>query len=102
MAVSHLVPELAINVDGWVPVGSGTRKSGHSRSILVLTREERILTRSSAVLHILEQLGATTILRTVCKIGRDTRFKAFPDALRVLRKTSSVSPRIAALVIEEE
>jgi predicted CXXCH cytochrome family protein len=26
-------------------------------SILVLTREERILTRSSAVLHILEQLG---------------------------------------------
>lgn len=34
---------------------------------------------------ILEQLGAAGILRTVCKIGRDTRFHIFPDALRVLR-----------------
>jgi uncharacterized protein len=41
---------------------------------------------------ILEQLGATTILRTVCKIGRDTRFKAFPDALRVLRKNAQTLP----------
>ena len=37
---------------------------------------------------ILEQLGAVTILRTVCKIGRDTRFKTFPEALRVLRKNA--------------
>jgi len=37
---------------------------------------------------ILEQLGAVTVLRTVCKIGRDTRFKTFPDALRVLRKNA--------------
>ena len=41
---------------------------------------------------ILEQLGATTILRTVCKIGRDTRFQTFPDALRVLRKNAETLP----------
>lgn len=35
---------------------------------------------------ILEQLGAVAILRTVCKIGRDTRFQTFPDALRALQK----------------
>src|SRR5690606_15470564 len=35
---------------------------------------------------ILEQLGATSVLRTVCKIGRDTRFETFPDALRLLQK----------------
>ena len=35
---------------------------------------------------ILEQLGATSILRTVSKIGRDTRFRVFPNALRVLQK----------------
>ena len=39
---------------------------------------------------ILEQLGAVTVLRTVCKIGRDTRFKTFPDALRVLRKNAEI------------
>ena len=41
---------------------------------------------------ILEQLGAVTVLRTVCKIGRDTRFKTFPDALRVLQKNSETLP----------
>jgi uncharacterized protein len=41
---------------------------------------------------ILEQLGAVTVLRTVCKIGRDTRFKTFPDALRVLSKNASTLP----------
>jgi uncharacterized protein len=41
---------------------------------------------------ILEQLGATSVLRTVCKIGRDTRFKTFPDALRVLRKNADTLP----------
>ena len=34
---------------------------------------------------ILEQLGAIAVLRTVCKIGRDTRFIVFQDALRSLR-----------------
>jgi uncharacterized protein len=37
---------------------------------------------------ILEQLGAVGILRTVSKIGRDTRFQIFPDALRVLQKNA--------------
>lgn len=41
---------------------------------------------------ILEQLGAVAVLRTVCKIGRDTRFKTFPDALRVLRKNADTLP----------
>jgi uncharacterized protein len=41
---------------------------------------------------ILEQLGAVTVLRTVCKIGRDTRFHTFPDALRVLRKNAETLP----------
>ena len=41
---------------------------------------------------ILEQLGAVTVLRTVCKTGRDTRFKTFPDALRVLRKNAETLP----------
>jgi uncharacterized protein len=35
---------------------------------------------------ILEQLGAAGILRTVSKVGRDTRFSLFSDALVVLRK----------------
>ncbi len=37
---------------------------------------------------ILEQLGAAGILRMVSKIGRDTRFQIFPDALRVLQKNA--------------
>jgi len=37
---------------------------------------------------ILEQLGAVSILRTVSKVGRDTRFVLFSDALRVLRKNT--------------
>jgi uncharacterized protein len=41
---------------------------------------------------ILEQLGAVAVLRTVCKIGRDTRFQSFPDALRVLRKNVETLP----------
>jgi uncharacterized protein len=48
---------------------------------------------------ILEQLGAAGILRTVCKIGRDTRFHTFPDALKVLQKNVETLPghlRLAA------
>ena len=40
----------------------------------------------------LEQLGAVTILRTTCKIGRDTRFQTFSDALRVLQKNADTLP----------
>ncbi len=46
---------------------------------------------------ILEQLGATGILRTVCKIGRDTRFQTFPDALRLLQKAADTLPQQLAL-----
>jgi uncharacterized protein len=35
---------------------------------------------------ILEQLGAIGILRTVSKVGRDTRFPRFTDALAALRR----------------
>jgi uncharacterized protein len=41
---------------------------------------------------ILEQLGAVGILRTVSKVGRDTRFRVFPDALRVLQKNLETLP----------
>ena len=41
---------------------------------------------------ILEQLGAVAILRTVSKIGRDTRFVTFEDALRVLQRNAEQLP----------
>ncbi len=41
---------------------------------------------------ILEQLGAVGILRTVCKIGRDTRFPTFSDAVESLRKACVALP----------
>ena len=48
---------------------------------------------------ILEQLGSVGILRTVSKVGRDTRFLRFTDALRVLRQNVERLPaqlRLAA------
>jgi uncharacterized protein len=41
---------------------------------------------------ILEQLGAVGILRTVCKVGRDTRFITFEDALRALQRNAEQLP----------
>jgi uncharacterized protein len=41
---------------------------------------------------ILEQLGAVSVLRTVSKVGRDTRFIRFSDALRVLKKNLDTLP----------
>ncbi len=41
---------------------------------------------------ILEQLGAIGIMRTVCKIGRDTRFTDFTAAAASLRKALAVLP----------
>ena len=41
---------------------------------------------------ILEQLGAVAILRTVSKVGRDTRFVRHADALRVLRRNVEQLP----------
>jgi len=41
---------------------------------------------------ILEQLGAVGILRTVSKVGRDSRFVRFGDALRVLQSNFDQLP----------
>ena len=41
---------------------------------------------------ILEQLGAVGILRTVSKVGRDTRFIQFSDAIRVLQRNLDELP----------
>jgi uncharacterized protein len=41
---------------------------------------------------ILEQLGAVAVLRTVSKVGRDTRFVRYADALRVLRRNMEQLP----------
>jgi uncharacterized protein len=41
---------------------------------------------------ILEQLGGIGILRTVCKVGRDTRYATFTDAIETLRKNLQTLP----------
>jgi uncharacterized protein len=41
---------------------------------------------------LLEQLGAITVLRTVSKVGRDTRFVRYADAIRVLRRNLEQLP----------
>ncbi|HTZ89053.1 MAG TPA: HD domain-containing protein [Alloacidobacterium sp.] len=41
---------------------------------------------------ILEQLGAIGILRTVCKVGRDTRYATFTDAVKTLSKSLDTLP----------
>jgi uncharacterized protein len=41
---------------------------------------------------ILEQLGAVGVLRTVCKIGRDSRFPDFTAAVAALRKGLATLP----------
>lgn len=46
---------------------------------------------------ILEQLGAVGILRIVSKVGRDTRFVRFSDALRVMEKNAEELPRLLKL-----
>lgn len=41
---------------------------------------------------ILEQLGSIGALRTICKIGRDTRFATFADAVASLQKAVETLP----------
>jgi uncharacterized protein len=41
---------------------------------------------------ILEQLGATGVLRQVCKVGRDTRYPSFTQAVAALRKSVAELP----------
>jgi uncharacterized protein len=47
---------------------------------------------------ILEQLGAIAVLRTVSKVGRDTRFVRYADAIRVLRRNLEELPGQLELV----
>jgi uncharacterized protein len=42
---------------------------------------------------ILEQLGAIAVMRTVCKIGRDTRFPDFTAAAAALRQALANLPK---------
>ena len=46
---------------------------------------------------ILEQLGAIAIMRTVSKIGRDTRFHTFADAQRALQHALDTLPQKLSL-----
>ena len=46
---------------------------------------------------ILEQLGAIAILRTASKIGRDTRFQRFTDAVAILQKVLKTLPPMIRL-----
>jgi uncharacterized protein len=46
---------------------------------------------------ILEQLGAVGILRTVCKVGKDTRFHTFTDAVGSLRRALDTLPGLIRL-----
>jgi len=41
---------------------------------------------------ILEQLGAIAVLRTVCKVGRDSRFSLFTEAVNALRQSLETLP----------
>ncbi|MBS1815097.1 MAG: HD domain-containing protein [Acidobacteria bacterium] len=42
---------------------------------------------------ILEQLGAVAVLRTVCKVGRDTRFHTFAGAIGSLNRALNTLPQ---------
>ena len=46
---------------------------------------------------LLEQLGAVAVLRTVCKVGRDTRFRTFSDAVASLQKALATLPSLIHL-----
>ncbi len=46
---------------------------------------------------ILEQLGAVAILRTTCKVGRDTRFQSFTQAVASLQKALDNLPPLINL-----
>ena len=56
----------------------------HQPQFAPVTLEGRIVREAD----LLEQLGAAIIFRTVCKIGRDTRFHTFADAYRYLRRNA--------------
>jgi uncharacterized protein len=61
----------------------------HQPSFEPSTMEGKILRDAD----ILEQLGAIGILRTVCKVGRDTRFQDFTSAVQSLEKALGDLPQ---------
>jgi uncharacterized protein len=64
----------------------------HQPAFEPITTEGRILRDAD----ILEQLGAIGILRTVCKVGRDTRFQDFSSAVKSLANAlETLPPKIA-------
>jgi uncharacterized protein len=60
----------------------------HQPAFAPLTIEGKIIRDAD----ILEQLGAVGILRTVCKVGRDTRFEDFTSAVRSLESALGELP----------
>lgn len=51
---------------------------------------------------ILEQLGATGILRNVCKVGSDTRYATHADIIPVLRHNLETLPGLLRLPVSRE
>ena len=70
-------------IEAVVEVIANHLPSGTPRSV------EAILLRDA---DMLEQLGAIGILRNVSKVGRDTRFHTFSDALALLRRNAVELP----------
>jgi uncharacterized protein len=62
------------------------------------TLEGRLLREAD----ILEQLGAVGILRTVSKVGRDTRYPTHAEALRVLRRNLDELPGLLTLPLARQ
>jgi uncharacterized protein len=73
--------------------------AGKIPAVLAVIREHQphdVPTSTEATIlrdaDILEQLGAIGILRTVSKVGRDTRYPTFTDAIKVLQKNLEALP----------
>lgn len=62
--------------------------------------KDRPMTIEGQILHdadILEQLGAVTVLRTACKVGRDTRFETLQDVIKALQNQIELLPGLLQL-----
>ena len=88
--VVHKVPAL---LQGW---GYPEHKIGAVLEVVKTHMPQHVPATFEATVirdaDILEQLGAVGILRTVSKIGRDTRFICFKDAVRALKKNLETLP----------
>ena len=84
--VPGLLPDFGFSVEKVPAVMECIRT--HQPQFEPVTLEATILRDAD----ILEQLGAVGILRTVCKVGRDTRFHTFTDAVRSLTRSLETLP----------